>query len=205
MISPDVRNERRNERGGILVELTMVVPLLVFLVLGMIEMGSAWQDQQTITQASRQGARVASHLGDGERADQEGVRAVLSVFDAEQRARINYIVIYEVTTADGVMPAACKTASVAGVCNRYAGTALSDTALNTNSNWPCSTGTAGQKAAALDRFYSPCTRSTSVTGSGPEHLGVYISVNRPWFTGFLPGTGINIKASTVMQLEPEIS
>ncbi|MEZ5229269.1 MAG: TadE/TadG family type IV pilus assembly protein, partial [Acidimicrobiales bacterium] len=101
------RHNGERERGSVLVELTMVLPLLITLVLGMMEMGMAWRDQQTIVQASRQGARVGSHLGDDATADQQAIEAALAVLDADQLANIRRIIVYKVTTADGAVPPNC--------------------------------------------------------------------------------------------------
>lgn len=50
---------RRNRRGAAVVEFAVVAPIFVALVLGMIEFGRALMVQQTLTNASREGARVA--------------------------------------------------------------------------------------------------------------------------------------------------
>ncbi len=198
MVSPNrrhlVRRGRdKNERGSVLVELTMVLPLLVSLVLGMMEMGMAWRDQQTVTQASRQAARVGSHLGQASNADQQAIEAALAVLDDEQRDNINFIVVYKVTSVNptGTLPPACKTgSSAANKCNWYG---PSDIASGTFA------GTA----------WEPNTRKitlgTSGGQSGPDRLGVYVSVHRPWFTGFFPGDGTEIDVRSVMQLEPDIA
>ncbi len=191
-----VASGAHRERGSVLVELTMVVPLLVFLVLGMMEMGGAWRDKQTVTQASRQGARVVSHFGDDGDADRQGLIAALSVLTPAQRAELNFIVIYK-ANPDGSMPAGCMTGSVNGSCNRYTAAQLTDAKLATTATW-----TANPK---LDNSFQPSTRNVSLTGAGPDHLGVYLSVNRDWVTGFFPGDGTTLTARTVMQLEPEVS
>jgi hypothetical protein len=53
------RKRRRNRRGAAVVEFAVVAPIFVALVLGMIEFGRALMVQQTLTNASREGARVA--------------------------------------------------------------------------------------------------------------------------------------------------
>ncbi len=183
------RGSKQTERGSVLVELTMVLPLLVTVVLGMMEMGMAWRDQQTITQASRQGARVGSHLGDDATADQQAVEAALAVLDDDQLDNINYIVVYEVPASNpsGVIPAGCKTASNSGLnCTRYSPTDIANGTFDGTS-------------------WDPTGRKVTMSGDGPDRLGVYISVFRPWFTGYFPGTGTDIGVHSVMQLEPDIS
>ncbi len=203
-LSPLHRRRRSaDERGSVLVELTMVLPLLVSLVLGMMEMGMAWRDQQTITQASRQGARVGSHLADDPNADQQAIEATLAVLDADQLDNIKRIIIYkvDVTNVDGDVPPNClavsqtpNTGGVAGLCNVY--------------------NKGGIDSGTYDLTFwrsdptSPTAnngRKTALTGNGPDRLGVFVEVHRPWFTGYFPGDGTDIRVRSVMQLEPDLS
>lgn len=51
---------RLDQRGQNLVEFAIIVVLLLSLVLGIIEFGRAWMTFQVITNASREGARLAA-------------------------------------------------------------------------------------------------------------------------------------------------
>jgi len=53
------RTCRRNRRGAAVVEFAVVAPVFFMLVFGMIEFGRAIMVQQILTNASREGARVA--------------------------------------------------------------------------------------------------------------------------------------------------
>ena len=48
-----------NERGAVLVEFALVLPLLLVLFAGMFDMGLAFQRYQAVTNAAREGARMA--------------------------------------------------------------------------------------------------------------------------------------------------
>jgi len=50
---------RRNRKGVAAVEFAVVAPVLFLMILGMIELGRAIMVQQVLTNASREGARVA--------------------------------------------------------------------------------------------------------------------------------------------------
>jgi Flp pilus assembly protein TadG len=50
----------RDRSGQALVEFALVVPIFMLLVMGVIEFGRAWNLQQTITEAAREGARRAA-------------------------------------------------------------------------------------------------------------------------------------------------
>ena len=50
---------RDNERGAVLIEFALVLPLLLVLFAGMFDMGLAFQRYQAVTNAAREGARMA--------------------------------------------------------------------------------------------------------------------------------------------------
>jgi Flp pilus assembly protein TadG len=49
----------RDERGAAAVEFGLIFPLIVLILFGIIEFGRAWNVRQTLTDAAREGARVA--------------------------------------------------------------------------------------------------------------------------------------------------
>jgi hypothetical protein len=57
---------RRDEGGQAVVEFALLLPpLLLILVFGMVEMGSAFSHNMTIASATREGARMGSNLANG--------------------------------------------------------------------------------------------------------------------------------------------
>jgi Flp pilus assembly protein TadG len=50
----------RGDRGAAAVEFALVLPLLVAMILGMIDFGRAYNQQITLTQLAREGARLVS-------------------------------------------------------------------------------------------------------------------------------------------------
>ena len=55
----------KRQRGQALVEFTVVVPVFMFLLLGMMEFGFAFSDRLTLGNATREGARVGASLVTG--------------------------------------------------------------------------------------------------------------------------------------------
>ncbi len=51
-------------RGQALVEAALVMPILLLLLVGIMEFGRAWNVHQVVTDAARQGARMAAILDD---------------------------------------------------------------------------------------------------------------------------------------------
>ena len=50
---------RPGERGQGLVEMALILPVLLLLIVGMLEFARAWNVKQVITDAAREGARLA--------------------------------------------------------------------------------------------------------------------------------------------------
>jgi TadE-like protein len=57
--------ERRQRRGAVAVEFAVVAPILVALLFGLIELGRAFEMQNMLEVAAREGARFASMDRDG--------------------------------------------------------------------------------------------------------------------------------------------
>lgn len=56
------RRAARDERGSVLVEAAIVIPLLILLTFGAIEYGIAFRDSASVASSTRAGARIASAL-----------------------------------------------------------------------------------------------------------------------------------------------
>jgi hypothetical protein len=59
------KSKMRDRRGAVAVEFAIVAPILLAIVLGMIEMGRAFEMQNLLEVAAREGARFASMDRDG--------------------------------------------------------------------------------------------------------------------------------------------
>lgn len=68
---------RRHESGQALVEMALILPVLLILVLGILEFGRAWNAKQVITDAAREGARLA--VVDNSTVDQNDVKAAIAL------------------------------------------------------------------------------------------------------------------------------
>jgi Flp pilus assembly protein TadG len=49
-----------SERGAVAAEFALILPILVMLIFGMLQLGLAYQRQESVHAAAREGARVAS-------------------------------------------------------------------------------------------------------------------------------------------------
>jgi Flp pilus assembly protein TadG len=170
--------------------------ILATVVLGIFEIGSAWSDHQTITQASRSGARVASQLGTRGEADNEALRAVEAGF-ASVDGDISRIVVFE-ADANGNMPAACETATAGYTgpanCNVYGPAHIAD--LNTSSQWG-----SGTSCGPADGNWCSATERDDVQQTA-TYIGVMVEYDRDYLTGFFGGGSHTITEATVMRIEP---
>jgi Flp pilus assembly protein TadG len=57
---PDLRRFRQTDTGQTLVEFAMVLPLMLILMFGIVDFGRAFYVWLTVTNAAREGARVAA-------------------------------------------------------------------------------------------------------------------------------------------------
>lgn len=188
--------KRRKERGAAIVEFAFVATILTTVVLGIFEIGSAWSDHQTITQASRSGARVVSQLGTRGEADNEALRAVEAGF-ASVSGRITRVVVFE-ADANGDMPAACETAPAGYTgpanCNVYDATSIAN--LNTPSQW----GSGSSCGPADGNWCSAADRSDLQQTA--TYVGLLVEYERDYLTGFFGGGSHTITEATVMRIEP---
>jgi Flp pilus assembly protein TadG len=76
-----VRSVGRDTRGQAVVEFALVLPLLLVLMISVWEFARAWNIQQVLTDAAREGARVAV-VGSGKGLDGPTIKA-----DAENAVR----------------------------------------------------------------------------------------------------------------------
>jgi Flp pilus assembly protein TadG len=71
-----------HRRGQALVEAAMVLPLLLLLLVGIMEIGRAWNIRQVVTHAAREGARAAAVWHDSGEGKDSAEAAVLRSLQA---------------------------------------------------------------------------------------------------------------------------
>jgi Flp pilus assembly protein TadG len=71
-------NKIRDNRGQSLVEFALVLPLLILILMGIIELGRLWETANILTSAAREGARVAAVTSPNARMVQTAAQNVLT-------------------------------------------------------------------------------------------------------------------------------
>jgi hypothetical protein len=187
-----------HERGAALVEFTIIFGLLVFIVMGIFEFGSAWSNKIKVETAARAGARVGSNLGATRMADFNLLQSVKSVVTELGLENIRYVVVYKANAANGAIPTGCggtSPTSQTNQCNVYTGTQLASLTAGDF------TGTTTCGAGAPDRYWCPLTRQ-SVQHLGNDSIGIWIKADSATLTNFF-GSPLNLESTAVMRLEPK--
>ncbi|MFO1539033.1 MAG: TadE/TadG family type IV pilus assembly protein [Chloroflexota bacterium] len=208
MIGWGALRRRADARGQGIVEFTYALPILLLILVGMVELGMAYNDTLTLGYATREGARVGSALGNGGAAscnggaDPAGVdasivaavqRIIMSPGSDVEPSRIAEIRIYRATETGAIS---------GGLVNRW--------------RWAPGRGPdvdPGAGAARLDfaesaRGWSACGR---VANGRPDALGVQIVYSYRLRTplgalmaifGQDQGPTFELRDQTVMSLNP---
>lgn len=200
------RKNDKDERGAVLVELTLIVPILVTIVLGMFEIGMAWSASQTVVQGSRSGARTVSQLGTYAYSDQEALRAVLSTFgeDIDRVQRVS-IYLYDDSAPNGV-PTTCGTSETptsGSGCNSYT-EANFDFSRVADAAYPSHFAVSDSSCGA-GRSGAWCPAVRSASQSTATLVGVEVEFAHEPVSGFFGTSDRIITQRTVMKIEPRTS
>lgn len=102
---------RRGERGAILVEAILVIPVLFFLIFGAIEAGGVLKSYSTVANTVRAGGRMASVQGSTASADQMSILRMAEESTALSDGEIEYIIVWHASSTSDSVPAACLSAA----------------------------------------------------------------------------------------------
>lgn len=104
-------SRERPESGAVIFEAALILPLLFFLIFGIIEVGGLIKSYSTTANSVRTGGRMASVAGNESLADQ----MVLSRMSQEAAGfnpdEIEWIILWNASGPDATVPAACVTAA----------------------------------------------------------------------------------------------
>ena len=179
----------RDERGAVLVEAAIVIPILMMITLGIIEYGGAYRENAAVAGAARAGARVASSLpktdfgcasacsADSAATVAAAVSSALQSFGANAPQQLW---IYKAGTGNAAPFTGCTN------CVGY--------------NWdPTSKSFTGPQ---LGPGWAAANQGACASGP-PDQIGIYIKVNHKAVTSMFGGDR-TLTATTIMRLEPYV-
>jgi len=173
------------ERGASLVETSLVLPLLLMLALGGVEVGFLVIDYLTVSNAAREGARTGAAAGDYVQgsvdADDLILEAVEQVACNLRYSTLEKVSIYK-ADPDG------NPIDAGGLLNEYSGTPN------------CSTGAVGLSCS------NGCGWSVPSRNRGlpePDKIGVEVVFRHEPVINFMPLPHVTFTERAVMRLEPD--
>ena len=83
---PRLSQRVRSQRGAALLEMALTLPLLLLVCVGILEFGRAYQTWQVITNAAREGARIAVLPGMDDTAVRSRVQQYMTIGQLPQAA-----------------------------------------------------------------------------------------------------------------------
>lgn len=187
------RPRRFGERGSVIVESAIVLPVVFLCIFGTLEFGLAFRSYLTLTNSTRDAARFASSLGKDPDADFQVVNEIRTSLSALKGGTLSKVIIFkgsgsQSTTSSGAL-AACRAGSVPDLCNTYTGSSLTSTA----SAFGCG-------YSSPDRYWCPAVRKENVSDP-PDYIGVYIESIHHGVTGAF-GSTRTFHDEIVMRIEP---
>jgi Flp pilus assembly protein TadG len=184
------RSTRRHgrERGAVLVEAALVLPLLIVLVLGIVEYSVAFNKSATVANASRAGARTATAIPKDSQYSVKAAEAVASALTSLGSEAPQEVWIYKVAAGTDDDPIG----GGFGSCTDCVGYAWNPAAKAFVTSAPLggNAWTANEQNACVD-------------SSHPDRLGVYVKAKHKYLSGVF-GNERTIEHRTVMRLEPYV-
>ena len=219
---PRSRARRRagGDRGAVVVEAAIVLPLLFMIVFGVLEIGSALKSYSGAANAVRAGGRMATEAA--------------GIPDGE----IEYIVIWHASSTGEQPPPGCRPTALSspnstssgvtdggndaiGACNVYHrpadpggafDMATGEAAQVPNYYFGCTGPTDPLWSNKVDCLWPSKNRKTTITPRGeappagqtgqPDYVGVYIRAQHGYVTGVL-GDDLTITDGSIYLLEPQ--
>ena len=180
------RRKREGQRGAVLIEAAIVMPLLITLVMGIIEFGMVFSDMQTVGASSRAGARSAVAYSRQLGYDTQAVDAVASALTARTTGTPLELWIYKVASTgtaktNGAPEGYPNFENCTTYCQKY--------------TW---NGTSWVKDPSTTWLFSSMNACTLPL----DELGVRVKVRHTMVTGMF-GSSITLTDKSIMRLEPQ--
>lgn len=190
----------RGDAGAGLVEFALVAPVLILFVIGIVEYGLAFRQDEQVQAALMSAGRMIGQQSTSRWADYEGLRSLDSTLSGATRLTVKKAIVYKATASNGQVPSACSSITpvsnaangVSGSCNVYSAAQVK---TPTPSGFIAGTGNSCA-SGSWDTNWCPTTRNAQT-----DFVGLYLDATYTPITGLLPNT-FTIKRYTVYDVEP---
>lgn len=191
----------RGDGGATLVEFALVLPFLLLLGLGTVEMGMGWVANDRLETAAAQAARMAAISGSKVEADRDIIVTLQASLSAEALANLDRVVVFKSTASDSSVPNGCILAagdpSQTGnsACNTYTGQTVRSASSTSMTGF-------GGGGTANDRYWAPSIRKDTLAGP-PDYVGVWVRTTHRSMTGSFFGDQTLVKVS-IFRIQPDV-
>ena len=179
-----------HERGAVMVEMAVVLPLLLLLVIGTIEFGLLFHERLTIASAASSAARTGATMGIRDEADY----VILQALEAGLYDQVDPSVIIRVDIFKADPISGAKT----GNYDRYVYQPLATTC-----KWsPCPDVAQDGPVGT----WVPSSRDNTLDegGGGLDVLGIEVIYHHTAVSGFIPGMDRDLTERALVRLEPGV-
>jgi len=210
----DKRNER--DRGAVLVEAAIAIPLLLLVILGALEFGIGWQAKSATTNGLRSGLLRAASLADDPNTDLRVLQSIIGEVGADNAENLLYVTIFNADSINGDVDTIVDNCGLAGGlpevlgaagfpadggsggfphCVTYGPGAIQELAATANADdflaanfdfGPAATNTATAYTCAAGLLDSAGFCAPGRAVNGDIQIGVAFEYQHDWLTGILP-------------------
>jgi len=99
--SRQATSRRHRDRGAVLVEAALAIPLLLLVILGSIEAGMAWDAKSGTTNALRSGVLRGASIGDRPETDLRILQSVIGEVGADDVAQLEWVIVFDGSSNGG--------------------------------------------------------------------------------------------------------
>jgi Flp pilus assembly protein TadG len=197
------------DEGAAMVELALILPVLVFFMLGILEYGMAFHEADLFERSINVAARTDSNQAKNRLADFNALRSLDSGLSSATRSTISRVIVYKATST-GTVPTTCTNIPVPaigipstplgspGLCNVYS-------ADQVHQQTPFAFASTGGSpddctTASWDTKWCPFSRVQD--DPTPDSIGVWVELNYANLTKLVPAN-FKLQRYAVFRIEPQ--
>jgi hypothetical protein len=196
------RRRGQGERGAALVELGLLLPLLILLAFGGLELSTTWVAGSRVHSATAQAARFGAASGDRPTTDRDLLVALRAALPPAELQHLDRVIVFKASSPSGTIPAACMkpfgsgTDATAMWCNSYSGATVRATSSLSMIGF-------GGSPGSKDAGWAPASRAASLQGP-PDYIGLWVRVRHEGVTQ-THFADLTITSRSVFRIQPDIS
>ena len=196
----NARARWRNQRGAVIVETALAIPILLMVIMGSIEFGFGWEAKSATASGVRTGVLRAASIGDQPETDMRILQSIIGEIGTENVDRIEYVMVFNATghTDKEAAIAGCAAGAGTTQCALYptsvlqAVAATADPAAYQAANFDLGGNVTRDGAGDIDGYACTfgkldtnwCAGSRTVLSD--VEIGIAVAYNHEWVTGIIP-------------------